>query len=93
MSTEGCNILLSGEDIATKRSLVSEANDAETPDVNDPIHYGHGPGWVYSNFTCMECGEECGTNEEVDTGFGGPFEMWCYCRKCDVETFHPRERI
>jgi hypothetical protein len=48
------------------------------------------PEWEYPDPTCMECGEECFVWEEVDIGYGGPFEMWCYCKKCDIETFHPR---
>lgn len=40
------------------------------------------------NFTCMDCGETCNIYEEVDIG-GGEIELWCYCKECDIETFHP----
>lgn len=37
---------------------------------------------------CMECGKVCYVTEIVDVGHGGPYELWNYCKKCDVETFH-----
>ena len=36
---------------------------------------------------CMMCSEICDTWEHVDIGMG-EHELWCYCEKCDVETFH-----
>lgn len=41
---------------------------------------------------CMVCTRDCERNEIVDTG-GGIRELWCYCEPCDVETFHPLERL
>ena len=62
-------------------------------DANDSIHYGSGgDDWEYKSWSCMECGKDCRTCEEVDTGNGGPFELWVYCPACKVETFHPRVR-
>jgi hypothetical protein len=49
--------------------------------------------WEYKSTACMYCGKDCPIVEEVDTGFGGPFELWCYCPDCQVETFHPRVEI
>jgi hypothetical protein len=46
---------------------------------------------TFTDYTCMECGEDCEINEVVDTGYGGPYELWCYCPQCDCETFHPSE--
>lgn len=46
------------------------------------------------NFTCMGCSKECSIWEEVSTSWcGGDFEIWCYCEKCDIETFHPIKYI
>jgi hypothetical protein len=62
-------------------------------DPNDPIHFDrhHQMSWEYQSYACMNCGEDCGVTEEVCTGYGGgPFELWCYCQQCDVQTFHPR---
>ena len=42
----------------------------------------------YGEPTCMDCGKICEVTEEVDIG-SYEFEMWCYCKPCDVETFHP----
>ncbi len=42
----------------------------------------------YPDPICMMCEKHCERSEEVDVG-GGIVEVWCYCRKCDVETFHP----
>lgn len=50
-------------------------------------------GWEYPDAVCMECGGICDRWEEVDTGFGGPWELWCYCPRCKVETFHPRQPV
>ncbi|MDR3582466.1 MAG: hypothetical protein P4L67_04305 [Candidatus Pacebacteria bacterium] len=36
---------------------------------------------------CMVCGKDCEITEVVD--IGGEKELWCYCPKCDAETFHP----
>ena len=41
--------------------------------------------------TCMECGRKCSTTEYVWTGDSNSYkgwELWCYCKDCDVETFH-----
>ena len=38
--------------------------------------------------TCMMCGEECFVYEYDFAAH----ELWCYCRKCEVETFHPLPR-
>jgi hypothetical protein len=41
------------------------------------------------NITCQSCGKDCDTYEEVNTAqIGEELEMWCYCRDCDIETFH-----
>jgi hypothetical protein len=40
---------------------------------------------------CMECGELCNISEDVETlptAYNRGLELWCYCSKCDVETFH-----
>ena len=34
--------------------------------------------------TCMMCGD---INEIVEF-INDPVEMWCYCKKCDIDTFH-----
>lgn len=39
-------------------------------------------------FACMQCGEDCETTEDVEV-VPGEWEIWAYCRKCKVETFHP----
>lgn len=40
---------------------------------------------------CMYCGEFCHNTEMVFTGdndsYAG-FELWCYCDKCQTDTFH-----
>lgn len=41
--------------------------------------------------TCMECGRKCSKTEYVWTGDSNSYKGWelgCYCRDCDVETFH-----
>jgi hypothetical protein len=41
--------------------------------------------------TCMDCQKECNTWEIVYTGDEDSqdgFEVWAYCRECDIETFH-----
>lgn len=44
------------------------------------------------NTTCTDCGGRCERWEVVNTdGIGDVWEIWCYCRACDVETFHPYE--
>lgn len=40
---------------------------------------------------CMVCAKECTRTEVVHVG-GGVFELWCYCEKCDAETFHPGKK-
>lgn len=59
------------------------------PNIHSPqcIHY------EYASRACMMCGEDCDVTEEVDTGFGGPIELWCYCKVCKIDTFHPRVPI
>lgn len=47
-----------------------------------------GDEFIEMSFTCIGCGKECSTWEEVDTG-RNDWEIWCYCLECDVETFHP----
>ena len=42
----------------------------------------------YPHSTCIECGRDCLTQEEVFDG--ATWELWVYCPVCDVETFHPR---
>lgn len=62
-------------------------------DLYNTINEGYeGDDWEYPDPTCMECGNECRNNEEVSIGSGGPFELWCYCPACKVETFHPRRK-
>lgn len=39
---------------------------------------------VFGEATCMICGEVCDIVEYINT----PIEMWCYCKKCDIDTFH-----
>jgi hypothetical protein len=74
-----------------------DGGEPATPayDSQDRIHYGRGAGhaWEYQSWACMECGNNCDIWEEVDTGNGGPFELWVYCPACDVQTFHPRVRV
>jgi len=41
----------------------------------------------YPYATCMICGEICDIVEEVDIG-GGEYERWCWCEKCEIDTFH-----
>lgn len=43
----------------------------------------------YPPATCMDCGALCDRWEEVDIGNGGPYELWCYCTRCAIDTFHP----
>jgi hypothetical protein len=46
------------------------------------------------NFTCMMCGNECDVYEElVVHEYTDEYEMWCYCKECDIDTFHPPYRI
>lgn len=37
--------------------------------------------------TCQDCGKKCNRFEWVDTGCNQK-ELWCYCKICDIETFH-----
>jgi hypothetical protein len=39
------------------------------------------------NTTCQFCNKDCRIWEEVETGYGGPVEIWCYCEECKLETF------
>lgn len=42
------------------------------------------------NTTCQECAQPCDTFQEVSVGYGTQTtELWCWCRKCNVQTFHP----
>tara|TARA_R110000772_G_scaffold108817_1_gene211935 strand:- start:748 stop:924 length:177 start_codon:yes stop_codon:yes gene_type:complete len=41
------------------------------------------------NTHCMECRKEGDKGEILHTG--EVWEMWVYCKSCDVETFHPAE--
>jgi hypothetical protein len=49
----------------------------------------------YPEANCMMCGQECEVTEQIPdtiTGRWAPgckMELWCYCRDCDVDTFHP----
>jgi len=48
------------------------------------------PFRAYPDPICMECAQECAIWEIVETlPSGGGCELWCYCTKCNVETFHP----
>lgn len=40
---------------------------------------------------CMDCGCDCDVWEEVNIEWhaGGKKDYWCYCKKCNTETFHP----
>jgi hypothetical protein len=39
---------------------------------------------------CMICGELCDVTEEVAEHHGGQCDqLWCYCKPCDIDTFHP----
>jgi len=41
------------------------------------------------NTTCQDCGKECEIWEEVNTAMiGKELEIWCYCKDCNIETFH-----
>lgn len=43
-----------------------------------------------TNITCQSCGNDCEIYEQVNTAqIGIRLEWWCYCGKCDIETFHP----
>lgn len=42
------------------------------------------------DYSCMECGGVPDVVETIHTGDGNSlrgWEVWCYCRKCDCETF------
>jgi hypothetical protein len=50
--------------------------------------------YEYPDPICMICGEECETWECVATWHkGSPDQLWCYCKPCDVDTFHPGRPI
>lgn len=39
---------------------------------------------------CMMCGRECERYEVANCGpYDGGRQLWCYCERCDVDTFHP----
>ncbi len=38
------------------------------------------------NVSCQSCFKDCETYEQLHTG--EDWEWWCYCDKCDIETFH-----
>lgn len=41
---------------------------------------------------CMTCGELCHVTEIVfNCDCYGDQQLWCYCKPCDVDTFHPGE--
>ena len=66
-------------------SMDIQKTDGAIPSLLDeivqPVHY---PRPV-----CMLCGQECEIVEHVETApYSSEFEMWCYCRECDCETFH-----
>jgi hypothetical protein len=42
---------------------------------------------AYPDPVCQMCGKNCERCEEVKVEIG--HELWCYCLKCDIETFHP----
>lgn len=49
----------------------------------------HDRNFTYPDPLCMMCGELCdGRSEERFDG--REWELWSYCAKCDVGTFHPR---
>jgi len=44
---------------------------------------------------CMECGGPPDATEELWTGDSeslGGYEIWSYCRKCKIDTFHKIKR-
>ncbi len=43
------------------------------------------------NTTCQQCGEARRVFEILTTGADGGEEVWVYCHKCDIETFHPMD--
>ena len=50
------------------------------------------PVGCYPDPICQDCGEECDRTEELYTGDEASkdgIELWCYCKPCDTETFHP----
>ena len=50
-------------------------------------------GLKYPVAICMECGEECERCEEVETTTTGTIELWCWCEKCEIDTFHPIPKV
>lgn len=44
----------------------------------------NGEDLIFGDSTCMICGEICDIVEYINT----PIEMWCYCKKCKIDTFH-----
>lgn len=42
----------------------------------------------YPDPICQDCGKKCEKNEEVLTLWPDGIELWCYCPRCDIETFH-----
>ena len=42
------------------------------------------------NTTCQQCGQDCEIWQELLISYGSQeTEIWCYCKRCDMETFHP----
>ena len=41
----------------------------------------------YGEPLCMECGEYCKTYE-IHNWMKDDEEMWCWCDKCQIDTFH-----
>ena len=35
---------------------------------------------------CIWCGNDCTITEVVDVG--DAWERWCFCKKCDMQSFH-----
>lgn len=62
----------------------------DEPERPEPVSLHPGP-YDYPRSICQMCGEECERSEEVAVGWTrrGSLELWCYCSKCDVSTFHP----
>lgn len=42
---------------------------------------------IYPEFRCMVCWRICTIYEEVSMG-DGDYELWCYCKKCEEDTFY-----
>jgi hypothetical protein len=44
----------------------------------------------YAYPTCMNCGKICKIAGWVETDYSKSDELWCYCKECNLSTFHPR---